>query len=969
MLRTSLAPILVASCSLLSPAAAAEKPVDADGPPAKLDGAPSGATCIEGCCLTPHLLVRREDALFHPVSVKVRHTGTPTELVVNVQGRAVLNQGIDADTTEAEFLLPATNRPTDVPVAFSTASGIVAEETVRLTPPRKLEIYLLPHSHVDIGYTKLQTKVERDHWAFIEQAIEAAQQPDAPSSEARFKWNVEVLWALDGYLRQASPDKYAALAEAIQRGQIGLDAFYCHELAGLCRPEELVQLLACSRRMSEEFGVPIESAMVTDCPGLTWGAVPVLAQSGVRYLSLGPNSGHRIGYTRQAWDNRPFWWVSPSGRDKILCWQTDNSYHPTFANSEGLRAFLGRVDDQNANYPYDILYYRQCKGDNQGPDLGLSEFVEEWNARYAYPRLIIATTTEAFRAFENRYGDAIPSVRGDLSPYWEDGAASSARETALNRATAERLVQAETLWAMLDADTLPAAEFDEAWRNVLLYDEHTWGARSYVNSGSSYPPGSPGYAAQWRIKQAFALDADAQSRELLERVLEPRKSSSSKVTAVDVLNTSSWPRSDLVVLPKDLRFRGEVVRDADGNEVAAQRLASGELAVLVNDVPAFGAARLTLHKGKCRISGSAAAAGNTLSNDSVQVQVDESTGAIRRLQWGSRNIELADPEAPGLNSYHYVPGFDPGKAATNGPVTVTVKGQGPLVASIVVASNAPGCTKLTREIRVVDGLNRVDIANRVDKKAIPLSDLLKKYPQKEGYHFGFAFNVPDGVMRVDMPWSVVRPEDDQLPGACKNWLSVQRWVDISNQDYGVTWATVDAPLVEVGVMSPQPRNPSAKGVWRTVIEPSATLYSYVMNNYWTTNYRHDQEGPITFRYAIQPHKRFDAGAAARFGTEQSQPLIVVPVEEDTPSLAPCLAVTPAGVVVTALKPIPGENAWLVRLFGASGSPEQATLRQGDGTPLRIWRSDLDGKPIEPIDGPIDVAPFEMVTVRIQGEAG
>ena len=55
-----------------------------------------------------------------------------------------------------------------------------------------------------------------------------------------------------------------------------------------------------------------------------------------------------------------------------------------------------------------------------------------------------------------RYGSQLPHYRGDYTPYWEDGAASSARETALNRATAERLVQAETLWALRTPGTFPA---------------------------------------------------------------------------------------------------------------------------------------------------------------------------------------------------------------------------------------------------------------------------------------------------------------------------------------------------------------------------------------------------------------------------------------------------------------------------------------------------------------------------------
>ena len=59
---------------------------------------------------------------------------------------------------------------------------------------------------------------------------------------------------------------------------------------------------------------------------------------------------------------------------------------------------------------------------------------------------------------------AIPEVRGDFTGYWEDGAASTARETAMSRAAAGRLVQAEALWSILGRDGFPAAKDDEAWR-------------------------------------------------------------------------------------------------------------------------------------------------------------------------------------------------------------------------------------------------------------------------------------------------------------------------------------------------------------------------------------------------------------------------------------------------------------------------------------------------------------------------
>ncbi len=66
--------------------------------------------------------------------------------------------------------------------------------------------------------------------------------------------------------------------------------------------------------------------MISDVPGLTWGVVPALAQNGVKYISNGPNAnwanmdGDRIGYVRVQWEHNPFYWQSPSGREKVLYW-------------------------------------------------------------------------------------------------------------------------------------------------------------------------------------------------------------------------------------------------------------------------------------------------------------------------------------------------------------------------------------------------------------------------------------------------------------------------------------------------------------------------------------------------------------------------------------------------------------------------------------------------------------------------
>jgi hypothetical protein len=60
---------------------------------------------------------------------------------------------------------------------------------------------------------------------------------------------------------------------------------------------------------------------------------------------------------------------------------------------------------------------------------------------------------------------------------------------------------------------------------------------------------------------------------------------------------------------------------------------------------------------------------------------------------------------------------------------------------------------------------------------------------------------------------------------------------------------------------------TAEQPWMKSIKTSSSIYSYVMNNYWNTNYKADQEGPVTFSYSIRPHTAFDATEAAKFGVE------------------------------------------------------------------------------------------------------
>ncbi|MGB9687970.1 polysaccharide lyase family protein [Thermogutta sp.] len=919
----------------------------------------SDVTAVRSVQAVP-ALVKSDGELRQVVELEIIRAGGPISLEVSCEGRPCWSGNLSNGTQEIIVPVPRVVERKEVNLVARASDKVILETKVPLAPVREWVVYLLPHSHVDIGYTDIQTKIEQNHWRFYEQALETAAKTADYPPEAQFKWNVEVLWAVDSYLRTSSPEKRAAFLEAVRKGVIGLQALYGNELTALCRPEELLRLLDYAQRLKEQIGVPIDSAMISDVPGYTWGIVTALAQAGVRYFSIGPNGGHRIGHTLRVWGDKAFWWRSPSGQERVLCWIPRLGYWRGFRGKSELFAYLR--DLQESQYPFEMVQLRHCLGDNAAPDVGISDFVKNWNEKYAYPRLVIATCSEMMREFERRYGDNLPECTGDFTPYWEDGAASSARETGLVRRAADRLSSAETLWAMLQPDNYPDELFYQAWRNVVLYDEHTWGAYNSITE-----PDSEFAKSQWQIKQSFALEADRQSRDLLTQSLKGLVSQERTEAAdryVMVLNPTGWVRSDLVTLEAQVGSVSSIQDDA-GAAVPWQKLSDGRLAFWAKDVPAFGARRFRLVVGgPGDASGGSGQGltegGTTMETQRYRLEVEPQTGALRRLVDKQLNRDLVDKaKGWGLAEYLYVPGRNPEKVERIAAgCTVKRLEEGPLVQRWAVESPAPGCRSVKWIYELSDVKDQIKVDMILDKE---------KVRSPEGVHVAFPFYVPDGQMRMELAWAIVRPEADQLPGACKNYYTVQRWIDVSNEEFGVLWGSWDAPLVELGTIRtdvPQPFSPEG---WLTHIEPTQTILSYVMNNYWETNYKADQEGPTLFTYFILPHRGgYDPVAATRFGIETTRPLIALVVNRNTPpELLPPVRVESGSVLPVECKMTRDGRGMILRLFNPRQTREEAVVKLDEKKLTKAWITDLSEKPGAPVTGPVTVAGFGLVSLRLE----
>jgi alpha-mannosidase len=140
-----------------------------------------------------------------------------------------------------------------------------------------------------------------------------------------------------------------------------------------------------------------------------------------------------------------------------------------------------------------------------------------------------------------------------------------------------------------------------------------------------------------------------------------------------------------------------------------------------------------------------------------------------------------------------------------------------------------------------------------------------------------------------------------------------------------------------------------------------------MNNYWETNYKADNEGEFVFRYALRPHKGFDAAAAARFGVEQSQPLVVVPVKKDAPDVRSLFAVEPAEVLLTSLKPSEDQKALMLRLYNAGDRPAKVRVNWAAFQPKRVAISSPREEQGPAWSGAADLPPLGILTLRAEWE--
>lgn len=351
---------------------------------------------------------RGGDRPLRPLQFTVMHFGGPDELQVylgdTAEGRVFpVKNGLQVITVPVSAPMVAY----DLRVSCQLGQELEAfnmDTVLHIQPVIHRDIYLVHHSHNDIGYNALQAEVEKRQNKNIRDALDLIDRTKDYPADSRFKWNIESLWAVENFLGKCSETDKQRFIAAVKNGSIALSANYANILTGLCTPEEMDWILEYADSLRKWYGLPIHTAMQTDIPGMSWSMVDAYARNGVRYLSQGPNYmpdlpdlGDRIGGTLRAQGDKPYWWKGTTGKDSILVWTAGHGYSdwhgftPGAIAERGTRKIATYMNDLAAKgYPYDMVQWRYNIVSDNGPvDSTISDFVRDWNETYSSPHLIL----------------------------------------------------------------------------------------------------------------------------------------------------------------------------------------------------------------------------------------------------------------------------------------------------------------------------------------------------------------------------------------------------------------------------------------------------------------------------------------------------------------------------------------------------------------------------------------------------
>lgn len=932
--------------------------------------------------ITPSNQVQLSPAIIkgkQQLMIDVMHFGAPVKAVIKLDGRTVGSKTVAMGGNTFTVSIDKVDQERDAVVEIIT-DGKSEKLPIKLKPSRNWQLYFVQHTHTDIGYTRPQNEILAEHIRYIDYALDYCDLTDNMPAEAQFRWTCETSWAVEQFLKTRPAQQIERLKQRIKEGRI--------EVAGMIfnfteLPDE--QTLAASLQPLKECrraDIPVEVAMQNDVNGMAWTYADYLSQIGVKYLNMGTH-GHRalicFDYPTV------FRWQSPSGAEMIGYraehYNTGNFFGIEKSNFEDfeVRLLTYLMELEAKGYPYDIaaIQFSGYFTDNSPPSIAACYNVEKWNAKYTSPRIELAVSTKFLKRIEKEHYASLPILKQAWPDWWTDGAGAAAREAAIGRysktdilANGAMLSIAALKGAQIPADSY--REIDDINRAILFYDEHTTGYSESVRQPWSKPT-----MDQRALKESYAWEAYRKSRTLSETAagLLQQYVKKADVPSIVVYNTLNFPRTGIAeayidheVLPIDRQY--SIIDGSTGQPIAAQRLdsrADGTYWQLrVEDIPALGHKQLLIkvsdQKREKEILEATIAP--IVESPFYKIEFDTKKGVIKSLFDKELSTELLKSnDGRDLGEFVYeqlaergsMESFTMGAHSRRGLDTVWFAGvkRGAIYDSYnfagrTIAGIDTPAANFAVEYRVHHNDKLVEMNYSLTKKSVI---------EPEAIYIALPFGLESSSIYCEVPGGVMQAGVDQIKGSSNDWNTHQNFVAVRNNKAQVVVGSSEAPLMQFGGIN--------TGRYKAGAMPqSSNIYSWVMNNYWVTNFNAEQRGEFTWKYYLTSLSDNSNSAATKFGWGARVPMPVRVLSADKngssqliPSVKGEFEIAGGDFLLISAMPVEAERAVILHLREISGV--QSTVKiEG----YKIEECDVLGDTMA--GGTLDVKPCGVKFIKL-----
>ena len=391
---------------------------------------------------------------------------------------------------------------------------------VNLPPVREWKLYGLKSSHTDVGLHNSQY-IQRH--GSVRRIDEAARLIDADTRSdddpAAYRFAMEHVWFWDNYHQDKGMDAaWRIVTNYMARGRMDVGVMCAGNHTHLYSGTEIDRSTLTKRLLEQKWGIHTRTFFMSDNPGLSCSLIDPYVRAGVRYCFFAPNQWNPIRSTiwkmrkkmltshpdynnpdLQGGGNRiavsydldlpmVFRWKAPGGKESLLVWCSTHygrgyerlgltsGVRPSFiAGAEARMPEFLRILE--SKYPYDVwLAGVYC--DDEWPNTGFADFAAEWNKKWLWPQFrTVGRLDEPFEYLEEKFGDKIPTLTGEMTSGWLQHAVCAPELLADKLNIDRKLETAERLGTF--AGTIDRGAVDRAWWYLLLYDEHCYGTSGY----------------------------------------------------------------------------------------------------------------------------------------------------------------------------------------------------------------------------------------------------------------------------------------------------------------------------------------------------------------------------------------------------------------------------------------------------------------------------------------------------------